>query len=315
MQQTLGLTASRVMLAMGIILILATYVVVPAFFSPVNLLQVARQASIGAIMAIGVTFVVMAGRMDLSVGSLLSLCAVTVVTVQNIYGPLPSIMAVIGIGLVAGAMNGYLVAVLRLNSLIATLGMLSLLQGIALVSSQGRNVPLIEKNTWFEVFGRGYFFGIPVPVLVVGALGLLFAALMRRTVFGRSLVAVGGNELAATFAAIDSRRVIFFAYVISGLLTAIAAIVFSSRVMAARNDSGSGYEILVLAAIILGGTSILGGSGGVWRSVFGVVVLAALQNIMILLGLPHYTQSLVTWAVVIAAVWFDIGSRRNAIFL
>lgn len=306
---------SQILLALSALALALLIITVPNFFSPSNLLQVARQASIGAIMAIGVTFVVMAGRMDLSVGSMLSLCAVIIVTVQNQYGPMPSVIAAVAIGLASGAANGFLVAVLRLNSLIATLGMLSLLQGIALVATQGRNVPVVEKGTWFVVIGRGHIFGLPVPVLIAISLGVIFAFVLRRTVFGRNLVAVGGNETASSFAAINTMRSIFTAYVVSGLLTSLAAIVFTSRVMAARNDSGTGYEITVLAAIILGGTSILGGSGGVWRSIVGVLVLAALQNIMLLIGLPYYTQWLVTWVVIILAVWIDIGSRRGAVLV
>jgi len=290
-------------------------VTLPNFLTVANLMQVARQASIGAIMAIGVTFVVMSGRLDLSVGSLLSLCAVITVSIQNDFGPGLSIPVALLIGIVAGAVNGYLVAVLRLNSLIVTLGMLSVLQGLALISTEGRNVPVVDQETWFALLGRGYLGGVPVPVLVVLCLGVVFTLLLKRTTFGRQLTAVGGNEVASAFSAIDTTRIVFVAYVISGLLASVAALVFVSRVMSARNDSGVGYELAVLAGVILGGTSILGGSGGIWRSIAGILTLAALQNIMLIMGLPYYAQWLMTWVVIIAAVWVDLASRRRALFV
>jgi ribose transport system permease protein len=287
----------------------------PNFLTVANMMQIARQASIGAIMAIGVTLVVMAGRLDLSVGSLLSLCTVTTVIIQNQYGPGLSIPVAILIGLIAGGVNGYLVGVLRLNSLVATLGMLSILQGLALIASQGMNVPMVDQTNWFAVIGRGYFAGIPMPVLIVIGLGVVFSLLLKRTTFGRQLVAVGGNEMASAFSAINTTRIIFIAYVICGLLTSIAALVFTSRVMSARNDSGVGYELAVLAGVILGGTSILGGSGGIWRSVAGIVILAALQNLMLIMGLPYYAQWLMTWVVIIVAVWIDLAARRRSLFI
>ncbi|MGW1419917.1 ABC transporter permease [Bradyrhizobium manausense] len=267
------------------------------------------------IIASGVTFVVIAGRLDLSVGSLLSLCAVTIVNLHDRCSPELAMAAGLAIAIIVGCVNGLLVAVLRLNSMIATLGMLSLLQGVSLLYSSGQNALIATPNqTWFALFGRGYFFGIPMPVIILIAFAAAMAAILERSNFGRRLMAVGGNETAAVFAAISASKIIFAAYVISGAATGLAAIVLGSRVMAAQNDSGSGYELAVLAGIILGGASLVGGSGSVLRSVFGVILLGVIQNALLLVGMPYYFQWLITWAIIIGAAWIDIASTRGKIF-
>ncbi len=304
--------------AVAAILILALVIAalfLPRLLSSNNVLQVLRQASIPGVIAIGVTFVVISGRLDLSVGSMLSLCSVVLITVHESVSPVAGILAALAVGLAAGGVNGILVGYLGLNSLITTLGMLSLLQGIALVYTGGQNALIAAPSeAWFSVFGRGFLSGIPVPVIVLFVLGTVMSLLLTRTVFGRRVFAVGANPVAARHSAVPVRSVIFTAYLISGLMTACAAILLSSRVMAARLDSGSGYELTVLAGIILGGTSLLGGSGGIWRAIFGIVVLAFIQNALLLMGLPYYIQWLVTWTVIIGAVSADVIGKRGKVF-
>lgn len=299
------------------ILILALIVsalFLPRLLSANNVLQVLRQASIPGVMAIGVSFVVISGRLDLSVGSMLSLCSVVLITVHESVGPMAGIFAALAVGLAAGGVNGLLVGYLGLNSLITTLGMLSLLQGIALVYTGGQNALIAAPSeAWFSVFGRGFLWGIPAPVIALFFLGVVMSLVLTRTVFGRRVFAVGANQVAARYSAVPVKSVIFSAYVISGLMTACAAVLLSSRVMAARLDSGAGYELTVLSGIILGGTSLLGGSGGIWRAIFGIVVLAFIQNALLLKGLPYYIQWLVTWAVIIGAVGADVIGKRGKV--
>lgn len=299
------------------ILILALIVsalFLPRLLSANNVLQVLRQASIPGVMAIGVSFVVISGRLDLSVGSMLSLCSVVLITVHESVGPMAGIFAALAVGLAAGGVNGLLVGYLGLNSLITTLGMLSLLQGIALVYTGGQNALIAAPSeAWFSIFGRGFLWGIPAPVIALFFLGVIMSLVLTRTVFGRRVFAVGANQVAARYSAVPVKSVIFSAYVISGLMTACAAVLLSSRVMAARLDSGAGYELTVLSGIILGGTSLLGGSGGIWRAIFGIVVLAFIQNALLLKGLPYYTQWLVTWAVIIGAVGADVIGKRGKV--
>jgi ribose transport system permease protein len=296
---------------LGVIAVLA-----PSFLTLDNILEVMRQVSITGVMALGVTFVVICGRLDLSVGSLLSLTTALVVDLHDKIGPGPAILVALAVGAVAGVVNGVLVGYLRLNALIVTLGMLSLLQGLTLIYTGGKNVGIADPDhTWFAVFGRGYVLGVPVPVLIFLGLAVILGVVLQRSAFGRQVFAVGGNEVACAFSGIKPARIILAAYVISGLTTGVAALIMGSRVMGSQNDVGSGYELRVLAGVILGGSSLLGGSGGIFRSVIGIVILGFIENGLLLIGLPFYVQWLVTWVVIIAAVWADIaakGQRRFA---
>jgi len=309
------ITARQAAGGLIVALVVAAGFAIPELFSPSNITQVLRQVSVTGIIAIGVTFVVVVGRLDLSVGSLLSLCAIVTVSLHDKVSPGAAIAAGIGIGALAGCVNGYLVAVRRLNSLIATLAMLSVFQGISLLYSGGQNALIASPDgTWFATIGRGYVFGVPMPVAILIVLSIIMSVLLRKTLFGAQVFAVGGNQIAAVYSTISAKRVIFATYVVSGTMTGIAAVIFGSRVMAAQNDSGSGYELAVLAGIILGGTSLLGGSGGIFRSVFGIVVLGFIQNALLLLGLPYYFQWLITWVIIIGAVWLDVASVRGRVF-
>ncbi len=288
---------------------------IPRLFSFDNVMQVLRQFAVQAIMAIGVTFVMIAGRLDLSVGSLLSLCSVAAISLHDILGPGEAIAIALLVGVAVGCINGFLVAGLGLNSLITTLGLLATLQGVSLIVTGGKNATIANPSeTWFAVIGRGHALGIPIPVLIAAGLAIVLAVILHRTTFGRRVFAVGGNETASIYSSIRAPRVIFAAYVVSGLMTAAAAVVLASRVMSARNDSGAGYELFVVAGVILGGTSLIGGSGGVLRSVIGIIILGFIQNATLLLGLPYYSQWLVTWAVIIVAVWIDVASKRGTVF-
>ena len=285
-------------------------IIAPSFLTIDNILQVLRQASIPGVMALGVTFVVVCGRLDLSTGSLLSLTTVLVVDLHDKIGPGAAILVALAVGVCVGIINGFLVGYLRLNALIVTLGMLSLLQGLTLIYSGGKNVDIAHPTeTWFSVFGRGYAVGLPVPVIIFIALAVLLGVLLQRTAFGRQVFAVGGNEVASAFSGIKASRIILVAYMLSGLTSAIAAVLMGSRVMGAQNDAGTGYELNVLAGVILGGNSLLGGSGGIFRSVIGIVILSFITNGLLLIGLPYYVQWLVTWVVIIGAVWADLASK------
>lgn len=314
--KTAELIAPQRLVPLGTMVVIALVALsVPAMATLDNLAQVLRQVAVPSIVAIGVTFVLIAGRLDLTVGSLLSLCAVTVVTVHDMVDPLTAMAVTLGVGLLSGCITGVLVAYLNLNSLIITLGMMSFLQGITLVYTNGKNAQIAYPDaTWYAFIGRGYLFSVPVPIVIVAVLMVIMGTILSRTNFGRNVFAVGGNEIASVYSSINAKRTIFLTYVVSGLMTAIAAIVFGSRVMDGRNDSGAGLELFVLSGVVLGGTSLLGGSGGVGRSVFGIVILGFIQNALLLLGLPYYYQWIVTWVVIVLAVWADAAAKRGRIF-
>ncbi|MDU8944136.1 ABC transporter permease [Ovoidimarina sediminis] len=313
------LTARNILRRHGLVMAFLLFLAVvalnaEAFLTPGNILDVLRQVSITGMMALGVTFVVLTGRLDLSVGSMLTLLTVIVVDQHNVAGPFPAIVMTILAGLAIGAVNGLLVGFAGLNALIVTLAMLSFLQGLVLFYSGGSNVNVANaQDTWFAVFGRGDFLGIPVPVILFLVGAVIAGLILQVTTFGRRIYGVGGNETASIFSGIDARRTVFWAYVISGFTTGVAAVIMGSRVMGAQNTIGQGYELTVLAGVILGGTSLLGGSGSIWRTVVGISMLGFIQNGLLLLGFPYYVQWLVTWAVIIIAVWIDLAAKRGRI--
>jgi ribose transport system permease protein len=285
------------------------------FISGDNLMTVLRQAAIIGTIAVGVTVVVIGGNLDLSVGSLLSFATVLVVDLHDKIGPAPAMLVMFVATMGIGAVTGLLVGYLRLNSLIVTLGMLSAIQGLVLIYTGGQNVDIREQDsTWFAIFGRGFVFGIATPIVIFLGLAILMEIVLRRTSFGRKVFAVGGNPTAAVFSGINRSRMVFSTYLISAFAVGCAAVIMGSRVMGSQNNVGQGYELLVLAGVILGGTSLLGGSGSVLKTVLGVLILAIIQNALILMGYPYYTQWLVTWVVIILAVWLDVASKRGRLF-
>lgn len=282
------------------------------FLSQSNIMTVVRQASIIGIIAVGVTVVIIGGNLDLSVGSMLSFATVLVVDLHDKIGPTNAILVMFAFTLLLGAVNGFLIGLMRLNSLIVTLAMLSVIQGLVLIYSGGQNVDIANQDgTWFAFFGRGYVLGIAVPVLLFGLLALLMQIVMSYTGYGRRIFAVGGNPMASVYSGIRRNWCVFSTYLISAFCVACAALVLGSRVMGSQNNVGQGYELLVLAGIILGGTSLLGGAGSIWKTVIGVLILGFIQNGLLLMGYPYYTQWIVTWVIIILAVWLDLANKRK----
>jgi len=263
-------------------------------------------------MALGVTFVVIGGNLDLSVGSMMSFSTIVMLDLHDKIGPAMAIPVMFGLTLALGAFVGFLVGYLRLNSLIVTLGMLSAIHGLTLTWSGGKNMDIADKEgTWFSVFGQGAVAGIPTPIIIFASLAVVLAVVLSKTPFGRKVYAVGGNGTAATFSGIPRARVVFFTYVMSAFCVATAGIMQASRSMGSQNTVGQGLELEVLAAVILGGASLLGGSGTIFKTVIGVLILGFIQNGLLLVGLEFYVQYVVTWAIIILAVWLDIAAKRG----
>jgi ribose/xylose/arabinose/galactoside ABC-type transport system permease subunit len=282
------------------------------FLAVDNVLGVVRSSAILGVMALGVTFVVISGNLDLSVGSMMSFSTIVVLDLHDKLGPLMAIPAMFAMTLCLGAFIGFLVGYLKLNSLIVTLGMLSAIHGLTLTYSGGKNMDIADKQgTWFGVFGRGDIAGIPVPILFFAGLAIILSILLARTPFGRKVYAVGGNGTAATFSGIPRARIVFLSYVISSFCVACAGLLQASRSMGSQNTVGQGLELDVLAAVILGGASLLGGSGTVFKTVIGVLILGFIQNGLLLVGLEFYVQYVVTWVIIILAVWLDIAAKRG----
>ena len=282
------------------------------FLDPDNIMGVVRSSAILGVMALGVTFVVISGNLDLSVGSMMSFSTIVVLDLHDKIGPTMAIPAMFAMTLLLGAFIGFLVGYLKLNSLIVTLGMLSAIHGLTLTYSGGKNMDIADKEgTWFSVFGQGDALGIPVPILMFVLLAALLGLVLSKTPFGRKVYAVGGNGVASTFSGIRRPRVVFSCYLISAFCVATAGLIQASRSMGSQNTVGQGLELEVLAAVILGGASLLGGSGTIFKTVIGVLILGFIQNGLLLVGLQFYVQFVVTWIIIILAVWLDIAAKRG----
>jgi ribose/xylose/arabinose/galactoside ABC-type transport system permease subunit len=287
----------------------------PRFIDIDNISGVIRSSAILGVMALGVTFVVIGGNLDLSVGSMMSFSTIVVLDLHDKIGPALAIPAMFAMTLCLGAFIGFLVGYLKLNSLIVTLGMLSAIHGLTLTYSGGQNMDIADKqNTWFDIFGQGTMLGIPVPILIFGLLAAVLSLLLSKTPFGRKVYAVGGNGTAATFSGIPRARVVFMTYVLSAFCVATAGLIQASRSLGSQNTVGQGLELEVLAAVILGGASLLGGSGTIFKTVIGVLILGFIQNGLLLMGLAFYVQYVVTWIIIILAVWLDIAAKRGRLW-
>ena len=282
------------------------------FLAVDNVFGVVRSSAILGVMALGVTFVVISGNLDLSVGSMMSFSTIVVLDLHDRIGPGLAIPAMFAMTMALGGLIGVLVGYFRLNSLIVTLGMLSAIHGLTLTYSGGKNMDIADKEgTWFDVIGQGSILGVPVPIIIFLGLACLLAILLAKTPFGRKVYAVGGNGVAATFSGIRRPRVVLMTYLISSFCVAMAGLLQASRSMGSQNTVGKGLELEVLAAIILGGASLLGGSGTVFKTLIGVLILGFIQNGLLLVGLEFYVQYVVTWLIIILAVWLDIAAKRG----
>ncbi|MDQ0317816.1 ABC transporter permease [Amorphus orientalis] len=285
------------------------------FLDPDNIMGVVRSSAILGVMALGVTFVVISGHLDLSVGSMMSFATIVVLDLHDKIGPALAIPTMYGMVLCLGAFIGFLVGYLKLNSLIVTLGMLSAIHGLTLTYSGGKNMDIADKEgTWFSVFGQSDIMGIPVTILIFALLASFLGIVLAKTPFGRKVYAVGGNGTAATFSGIRRARVVFCCYLISASCVATAGLIQASRSLGSQNTVGQGLELEVLAAVILGGASLLGGSGTIFKTVIGVLILGFIQNGLLLVGLQFYVQYVVTWIIIILAVWLDIAAKRGKLW-
>jgi ribose transport system permease protein len=314
--QSIGqLLARQGILVAFVVFIIVFAIANPRFIAVDNVMGVIRSSAILGVMALGVTFVVISGNLDLSVGSMMSFSTIVVLDLHDRIGAAPAIPVMFAMTLALGALIGFLVGYLKLNSLIVTLGMLSAIQGLTLLYSGGQNMDIADKaNTWFAVFGRGDMLGIPVPILIFLLLAAILGIMLAKTPFGRKVYAVGGNGTAASFSGIPRARVVFFCYVMSAFCVAVAGLLQAGRSLGSQNTVGQGMELEVLAAVILGGASLMGGSGTILKTVIGVLILGFITNGLLLVGLAFYVQYVVTWIIIILAVWLDIAAKRGRIW-
>jgi ribose/xylose/arabinose/galactoside ABC-type transport system permease subunit len=288
------------------LLVAAFSIAAPAFRTPENLFLVLRQVSVNGILAVGMTFVILTAGIDLSVGSLLAVAGLASgLLAQQALTPAGGALALAApllVGLAGGAVNGSLVAFTKVSPLIVTLGTLTAYRGFAVWY---RVNPIYDLQPWYRELGRFELGPLPLPALVFLGMAALAALVLSRTRFGREVYAVGGNEQAARAAGISVARVKLCVYLISGLCTGLAALVYTARLGAAQSIAGQGFELQAIAAVVVGGTSLFGGRGRVHHTVVGTLLIGVLFNGLVLLNVPSPIQQMVIGAIIVGAVWLD----------
>ena len=271
------------------------------FTHPNNLLNIFRQVATISIMAVAMTFVIAAAEIDLSIGSVAGLAAVVTAMTLNTFGLIPGILAGLLVGVVAGSISGGLVAWLKVPSFLVTLGMLGLVVGVARWITASAPVPIADQ-TYVAIFGGGDFG--PIPGLLVWAVVIVAAGavVMNKTKFGRHVRATGGNLVAAGYTGVNTAKVKFTVLLMSGVFAAFAGMLYAGRLQSGRFQWGTGDELSVIAAVILGGTSLFGGRGQVIGSLFGALFVGLINNGLILAGLDVSQQQVVRGAIIILAV-------------
>ncbi|MFN2183812.1 MAG: ABC transporter permease [Anaerolineae bacterium] len=282
-----------------------------AFLTTANLFSVMRAFSLTAIMAVGQTIVILTAGIDLSVGSIMGLSGLlTAMIIRDGYPVELAVVAGLVTGSGVGLCNGLMITKLRLPPFIATLGTLSMGRGLMYWITHGWPVTLSFEHPFLSL-GQGYVGPIPVPVIVMLALYIAAAIFLSRTSIGRYIYAVGGNEQAARFSGIRVSSVKVLVYTISGFCCAISGLILLARMVSAQPMAGLGYELPVIAACAIGGTSLMGGEGTILGTLMGAALMGILQNGMVLVGIDTYAQQAVTGAVIVIAVTLDQWRQRR----
>jgi rhamnose transport system permease protein len=276
-----------------------------------NLLNQGRLMTEIGLIALPMTFVIVTGGIDLSVGAIVGLCAIVLGVAWKNWGlPLPlAIVVALGVGALAGFCNGLVITRLKAPPLIVTIATLALYRGLAEGISKARSVR--GYPDWFYVLGQGQILGVPTQLWILGACIVIAGVALDRTAFGRTLYAIGANETAARFSALAVDRTKLIVYTLSGLMSGLSAFVLVSRVTTTRSDMGLGYELDVIAAVVLGGASIFGGSGTIWGTVIGLVMIQLLKNGLALTGVKGDATIMVIGVVLIASVLIASSLERR----
>lgn len=291
-----------------IVLALITTVMNPSFLDPNNLLNLLRQVSINGLIAFGMTFVILTGGIDLSVGAILALTSA--LSAMMITSGVPTLIAMlIGIifGGLLGGLNGLIITKGGAAPFIASLATMTIFRGATYVFTNGNPITskAINNSFIFQFIGRGYFFGIPVPVIIMLISFFILYILLHKMTFGRKTYALGGNEKAAFVSGIKVNITKTWIYVISGIMSSAAGMILISRLSSAQPDAGTGFEMDAIAAVVLGGTSLAGGRGRIFGTLIGALIIGTLNNGMNLIGISSFYQQIVKGIVIIIAVLLD----------
>jgi ribose transport system permease protein len=293
-----------------VVLCVVLWILTPHFLTVSNLLNVLDQTAINAIVAVGMTFVIVSGGIDLSVGSVLALSGVVLGQALAAGLPVPVALALgLVVGTACGLTNGLLVTWGRLPPFIATLGMMSVARGLALMLAEGRPVSGFDEG--FRMLATGRVMGIPSAIVVTIAVYVVAHVVLSRTIFGRATYAIGGNEEAARLSGVAVRFHKTGAFALAGFMSALAAVILTARLNSAQPTAGIMYELDAIAAAVIGGVSLTGGEGTVVGALIGALIMGVLRNGLNLLNVSSFVQQVVIGAVIIGAVFIDTWMRRR----
>src|SRR6476619_1977853 len=309
-----------------LLLMLVFAVIEPRFLSEINLFNVMRQVSIYGVLAVGMTFVILTGGIDLSVGSLVAFAGLVAAAVSkgglsnrfNVgagqeaasHGWYLAALAAIGVGLLGGFLQGFAITRLKVPPFVVTLGGMSAFRGAALLFAAGGPISGFEPG--FVWMGQGRILGqVPVPVVIFLAFAVLAHIVLRYTRYGRQVYAVGGNPEAARLSGLNVRAVTTSVYVIMGFFAGLGAFVLAARLNSAEAVAGTGYELTVIASVVIGGTSLFGGVGSIFGTVIGTILIGVLLNGLVLLNVSSYIQQIIIGVIIVLAVAFDTFAKSR----
>lgn len=296
---------------LGLILIMIILgVLSSSFFTLDNILNLLRQVSINALIAFGMTFVILTAGIDLSVGSLLALgSALTAGMLTSGMDPLLAVFLGLLIGFLLGAINGFIITKGKVAPFIATLATMTIFRGATLVYTDGKPVTGLSDSFTFEMIGRGYVMGVPFPAIIMIIAFFILFFILHKTVFGRQVYAIGGNEEAATLSGIKADRIKIWVYSLTGMLSVLAGIILTSRLNSAQPTAGNMYELDAIAAVVIGGTSLMGGRGRIVGTLIGALIMGVIDNGLNLLNVSSFYQQIVKGGVILLAVLADRRSN------
>lgn len=309
----MSMSGSGVFLAMIafilLVSILSPFITGGKFLTWTNIFNVFRQQSHIGIICCAMTFIIITGNIDLSVGSMLTMLTVLCAKFTSV-GPGFAIVATLLLGLLCGAVNGFFVSGLKLNAFITTLGMGSIYGALTMIIASGHTVRVEEPI--FDYIGSGFLFGfLPISVVIAFVVVLVFAYILKRTVFGQRLYVIGANPNAARFSGIRSRLNVFFAYCLCGVCCGLAAIIYIARSVSANPQIASGKEMDIILAVVLGGTSILGGKGTILGTVVGFLFIGFMSSGFTFLGMSQYTQWVIMGVILVFALALDVANEKG----
>lgn len=294
-----------------IALIVFFSIVADGFFSSTTFFNILRQVAVNGIAAVGMTMVILTGGIDISVGSLIGASSVGCAILMTTYhvNPILAIILTLVFGLLVGLCNGFFIYEVKIPPMIATLASMSILRGAAYILSDG--LPVYDIPEKFAILGQGYLGVIPVPVIIMTVCFVVGYFVLEHTSFGRYIYGIGSNLEASRLSGVNVRKVMYSVYAICGTLASLAGIVYLSRVNSGQPKGGEGYEMDIITAVVLGGVSTTGGEGKIARVIAGLVIMGVLMTGMTMKGIPDYYQRVVKGFVLLAAISYDILSRRR----